>query len=122
MLGRPRCRRAAGAEGVTGGKGCPLVPGNGCPSAGRCPGGSGLPGAVESPPDLWFWIAIAFCATEGGSAGANEAAGAGALIGPPFAAAAGGAGGAMVVVLPAGLVMVTVLVILLMTTVLWILL
>jgi hypothetical protein len=73
----------------------------------------------------------AFCATEGGSDGASEAAGAGAAgagaaccgdAAAGWAAAAMAAAGAMVWVWPLGFVIVTVFVTLLTTTVLWTLL
>jgi hypothetical protein len=75
----------------------------------------------------------AFCATEGGSDGASEAAGAG-VVGAACAGAACGdaaagcaagamaAAGGMVCVWPLGFVIVTVFVTLLTTTVLWTLL
>jgi len=77
----------------------------------------------------------AFCATEGGSDGASEAAGAGVVgagaacgdaacgdAAAGWAAAAMAAAGAMVWVWPLGFVIVTVFVTLLTTTVLWTLL
>jgi hypothetical protein len=73
----------------------------------------------------------AFCATEGGSDGASEAAGTGAAgagaaccgdAAAGWAAAAMAAAGAMVWVWPLGFVIVTVFVTLLTTTVLWTLL
>jgi hypothetical protein len=73
----------------------------------------------------------AFSATEGGSDGASEAAGAGAAgagaaccgdAAAGWAAAAMAAAGAMVWVWPLGFVIVTVFVTLLTTTVLWTLL
>jgi hypothetical protein len=67
----------------------------------------------------------AFCATEGGSDGATEAAGAGAACVDAAAGCAAGAmaaAGGMVCVWPLGFVIVTVFVTLLTTTVLWTLL
>jgi hypothetical protein len=67
----------------------------------------------------------AFCATEGGSDGASEAAGAGAACVDAAAGCAAGAmaaAGGMVCVWPLGFVIVTVFVTLLTTTVLWTLL
>jgi len=72
----------------------------------------------------------AFCATEGGSDGASEAAGAGAAgagaacddTAAGCAAGAMAAAGGMVCVWPLGFVIVTVFVTLLTTTVLWTLL
>ncbi len=67
----------------------------------------------------------AFCATEGGSDGASEAAGAGAACVDTAAGCAAGAmaaAGGMVCVWPLGFVIVTVFVTLLTTTVLWTLL
>jgi len=75
----------------------------------------------------------AFCATDGGSAGASEAAGTGAAgagcgdtacgeAAAGWAAGAIAAAGAIVWVWPLGFVTVTVFVTLLMTTVLWTLL
>jgi hypothetical protein len=67
----------------------------------------------------------AFCATEGGSDGATEAAGAGAAGADAAGACCAGAmaaAGGMVCVWPLGFVIVTVFVTLLTTTVLWTLL
>jgi hypothetical protein len=64
-------------------------------------------------------MVIAFCATEGGSAGAIAGAAVGVATRPP--GAADGAGGLKVVVWPAGFVIVTMFVVLLISTLLWML-
>src|SRR6516164_3651664 len=133
------------AEGVVGvadvpvadGSGCPFIPGSGWP---RCGGGcvAADAGAVgcAAPCGLCGCSVAAFFATEGGSDGASEAAGADAAGADAACCAgaacvdtaAGCAAGAMataggtVWVWPLGFVIVTVFVTLLTTTVLWTLL
>jgi hypothetical protein len=149
--GVPGVIAAEGVAGVTGvpvadvpvaeGSGCPFIPGSGWP---RCGGGwvAADAGAFGCAPacGLWGCSVAAFCATEGGSEGAAEAAGAGAAgadaagagaacgdvaCGDAAAGCAAGAmaaAGGMVCVWPLGFVIVTVFVTLLTTTVLWTLL
>jgi hypothetical protein len=126
-----------GGAPLADGRGCPFIPGNGWPGwDGGCV--TADPDAVGwVPPFCWdgVWSVAAFCATEGGSAGASETAGAGAggadatcgdaACGEKATGRAAGAmaaAGDMVCVWPLGLVIVTVFVTLLTTTVLWTLL
>jgi hypothetical protein len=145
----PGVTAAEGVVGVVGvvdvpvgaGSGCPFIPGNGWPGCGA--GWVAVdPGALGCAPACGAWVesVAAFCATEGGSDGASEAAGAGAAAAGAACgaaeagaaagaaccgdAAAGWAAGAMataggtVWVWPLGFVIVTVFVTLLTTTVL----
>jgi hypothetical protein len=150
VLGAIAADGVLGVVGVPGadGRGCPFIPGNGWPGWGDgCL--AAAPGALDcAPPPCgdWVWSVAAFCATEGGNAGASEAAGAtgaAATAGAACGDAAGGAGtgvacgdtaaggwaagaiateGGTVWVWPLGFVIVTVFVTLLTTTVLWTLL
>jgi hypothetical protein len=145
--GVPGVIAAEGVVGVGGapladGRGCPFIPGNGWPGwDGGCVAAEpGALGCAPPPCGDWVWSVAAFCATEGGNAGASEVAAAGAACGDAGAgaagtnvacgdtAAAGWAAGAIateggtVWVWPLGFVIDTVFVTLLMTTVLWTLL